>query len=141
MKLILILLIFNFFLIKLIKTQFNNIFEQLFNQGGNSNSHSRSHHHHHEDHHQDNENQNNFQKGSFNQFKKLNEITNCNQYLCPTTLACVSTPFDCPCSNEEDIKCPISDNNSKDSPNHFVCTRAPGCSRIEKSLKLGSSLS
>ncbi|WWD07896.1 hypothetical protein V865_006003 [Kwoniella europaea PYCC6329] len=49
-------------------------------------------------------------------------------YVCPSSLACVPTPADCPCPYPEDIKCVIPDNRERDEGEGppFVCVRSTG---------------
>ncbi|ORX34506.1 hypothetical protein BD324DRAFT_154723 [Kockovaella imperatae] len=54
------------------------------------------------------------------------EQTSCGAgYLCPGSLACVSTPADCPCPYPEDIKCILPDPRERDEGEGppFVCVR------------------
>lgn len=102
------------------KAQFGNIFEQFFNQGG-----EESHHHHHES-----------ITSSSDKIRQFSEKSTCSNYLCPTSFECVSKPTDCPCLDPEDVKCLIHDSLTSE-PISFVCTRSPGCSRVEEALKLG----
>src|ERR1700733_11860907 len=39
----------------------------------------------------------------------------CSQYLCPTTLDCVSRPMDCPCPDVQDIKCLVPDGDGDEA--------------------------
>ncbi|WWC67724.1 uncharacterized protein I206_101636 [Kwoniella pini CBS 10737] len=57
-------------------------------------------------------------------------------YVCPSSLACVPTPADCPCPYPEDIKCVIPDNRERDEGEGppFICVRSTGgqgnCDRV-----------
>ncbi|PLW36980.1 hypothetical protein PCASD_06659 [Puccinia coronata f. sp. avenae] len=109
--------------------QFGNIFEQFFQQDDGDHAHHQGHH--------------KAGKGSADEFRVIRDQAQCGQYLCPS-------PSDCPCPFVEDIKCPVSirpppssssSSSSSSSPkvsNSFVCTRAPGCSVVQKALMFGS---
>ncbi|KAJ4479324.1 hypothetical protein J3R30DRAFT_2746065 [Lentinula aciculospora] len=59
------------------------------------------------------------------------ESVSCSQYLCPT-FECVSTPHDCPCPNQEDVKCIIPDGDDK-TVGTVVCARGPdACLSVER---------
>ncbi|KAF1801544.1 hypothetical protein V8B55DRAFT_1471717 [Mucor lusitanicus] len=48
----------------------------------------------------------------------------CEHYICEDTGACVSTPFECPCRLETDIKCEIGD--------WYTCIRGDqSCSSVQ----------
>ncbi|KAA1065299.1 Long chronological lifespan protein 2 [Puccinia graminis f. sp. tritici] len=113
-------------------SQFGNIFEQFFQQ-----DESDGPHRHHSGHSSG--------QGSSDKFKMVRDQTRCSDYLCPSTLDCVASPSDCPCPFIEDIKCPISipvnpssSATLKKFQDSFICTRAPGCSQVQKALKFGS---
>lgn len=59
-------------------------------------------------------------------------VASCTQYLCPTTLTCVSKPADCPCPSPEDVKCIIPDADA-DEGFTAVCVRGgkEGCAQVE----------
>ncbi|CAH7687805.1 hypothetical protein PPACK8108_LOCUS22650 [Phakopsora pachyrhizi] len=109
-------------------SQFGNIFEQFFQQNGGDQEDHEGHPHNQREQRP---------SGSSSRWKKLVDQTSCSQYLCPSTLDCVPRPVDCPCPNQEDIKCPI--NSPSISFSTFICTRSPGCSRVNEALILGSS--
>lgn len=64
--------------------------------------------------------------------------TECDKYLCPDTLSCVSRPVDCPCPfPDSQLKCVLPDKKN------FVCISAPApgdknprdCSFVNKAYK------
>ncbi|KAG2757464.1 hypothetical protein P692DRAFT_20789799 [Suillus brevipes Sb2] len=60
------------------------------------------------------------------------EALPCSQYLCPSTLACVRRPADCPCPNAEDIKCTIPDAVDTEAAT-VVCVRGvEECAPVER---------
>ncbi|KAF9076940.1 hypothetical protein BDP27DRAFT_1177934, partial [Rhodocollybia butyracea] len=63
------------------------------------------------------------------------ESASCSQYLCPT-LDCVSNPHDCPCPDQEDVKCIIPDAGGQDKDAQVgtvLCARGPdACHTVEK---------
>ncbi|GAA99259.1 uncharacterized protein L969DRAFT_86488 [Mixia osmundae IAM 14324] len=61
--------------------------------------------------------------------QQVDELS-CNDYLCPNTLDCVSSPAACSCPSVEDIKC-------QTGPETFVCTRGSGCDAVQHALKTG----
>ncbi|GAV99101.1 long chronological lifespan protein 2 [Lentinula edodes] len=59
------------------------------------------------------------------------ESVSCSRYLCPT-LDCVATPHDCPCPDQEDVKCIIPDADDK-TVGTVVCARGPdACLSVER---------
>ncbi|KAG0148953.1 hypothetical protein CROQUDRAFT_714287 [Cronartium quercuum f. sp. fusiforme G11] len=116
-------------LVCLTKSQFGNIFEQFFNQGNEDGSHEHHGHQHHQEQ----------ISGGADRWRKMSEQASCSTYLCPSSFECVSRPSECPCLEPEDIKCPIP-GSSADEPESFVCTRKPGCTRVQEALRLGSGL-
>ncbi|KAE9410046.1 hypothetical protein BT96DRAFT_464226 [Gymnopus androsaceus JB14] len=56
----------------------------------------------------------------------------CSQYLCPNTLDCVALPHDCPCPDQEDVKCIIPDADNS-NVGTVVCARGPeACQSVER---------
>ncbi|KAH7911566.1 hypothetical protein BJ138DRAFT_1006350 [Hygrophoropsis aurantiaca] len=100
-------------LIPLVHAQFG-FFEQMF-----------GHPEHHEEHHHQQA------PSGRSQWAAHSEAVSCSLYLCPDTLQCVSRPVECPCPNEEDIKCVIPDAQDK-GDGAVVCTRGDGCAAVER---------
>ncbi|WRT64976.1 uncharacterized protein IL334_001917 [Kwoniella shivajii] len=81
-------------------------------------------------HHQDQQ-----QQGIRREHRGWNEMDNVHcraGYVCPSSLACVPTPADCPCPYPEDIKCVIPDKRERDEGEGppFVCIRSVGAGGI-----------
>lgn len=119
-----------------VRSQFGNFFDHLFHQQDHGNSeHEAGHRGHHPS-------SSSRPGGSFDKFSQLVDLTPCSQYLCPSSLDCVPNPSECPCPFVEDIKCPItvpsSSSSSTKFSDSFICTRAPGCSKVQMALKFGS---
>ncbi|KAG2152439.1 hypothetical protein BD769DRAFT_1342010 [Suillus cothurnatus] len=63
------------------------------------------------------------------------EALPCSQYLCPSTLACVKRPADCPCPNAEDIKCTIPDAVDAEAAT-VVCVRGmEECTPVDRLMR------
>ncbi|QRV87424.1 cytochrome P450 family protein [Ceratobasidium sp. AG-Ba] len=73
-------------------------------------------------HHQQQQQQQQQRQGSM--WSQQADAIPCSQYLCPNTLACVSTPVLCPCPAPEDIKCVIPDAEGGSNDGTVVCVRA-----------------
>ncbi|WWC87089.1 uncharacterized protein L201_001975 [Kwoniella dendrophila CBS 6074] len=109
--------IITLFLLPLTLAQFGGFFQGGFPFGGHG--HGHQHHEHQNDH------------GIRREHKGWNEMdtVHCRAgYVCPSSLACVPTPADCPCPYPEDIKCVIPDNRERDEGEGppFVCVRSSG---------------
>ncbi|KAJ3722521.1 hypothetical protein EV361DRAFT_803135 [Lentinula raphanica] len=69
--------------------------------------------------------------GSHSQWASSVDSVSCSQYLCPT-FDCVATPHDCPCPDQEDVKCIIPDADDK-RVGTVICTRGPeACLAVEQ---------
>lgn len=104
-------------LLHTVSAQFFN-FDQMFGGGG----------HHQQQHHQ----QQQHRPSGESLWAAQADHTSCTQYLCPTTLTCVSKPADCPCPSPEDVKCIIPDADA-DEGFTAVCVRGgkEGCAQVE----------
>ncbi|KAF5358972.1 hypothetical protein D9758_004783 [Tetrapyrgos nigripes] len=79
----------------------------------------------------------NHASGGASQWAAHIDSVQCSQYLCPTTLDCVTRPTQCPCPETEDIKCVIPDSEESESGT-VVCVRGPEeCEQVERLVKLG----
>ncbi|KAG2369654.1 hypothetical protein BDR07DRAFT_1266703 [Suillus spraguei] len=73
------------------------------------------------------------------QWTAHSEALSCSQYLCPSTLACVKRPTDCPCPNAEDIKCTIPDAVDREAAT-VVCVRGvEECTPVKRLMSLYST--
>ncbi|KAF8309142.1 hypothetical protein DL93DRAFT_1785219 [Clavulina sp. PMI_390] len=65
------------------------------------------------------------------------DAVDCSEYLCPSTLVCVSKPTDCPCPHPQDVKCVIQDEQSKKtSAGTVMCiSGASGCDVLDRFSK------
>ncbi|QRW01565.1 cytochrome P450 family protein [Ceratobasidium sp. AG-Ba] len=79
-------------------------------------------------HHQQQQQQQQQRQGSM--WSQQADAIPCSQYLCPNTLACVSTPVLCPCPAPEDIKCVIPDAEGGSNDGTVVCVRGTDGSAI-----------
>jgi hypothetical protein len=75
------------------------------------------------------------------QWQLLNPIlgldisVSCSQYLCPTTLDCVTKPAQCPCPDVQDIKCIIPDAQDNEAAT-VVCVRGQHeCKEVERLMR------
>ncbi|KAJ3799217.1 hypothetical protein GGU11DRAFT_679940 [Lentinula aff. detonsa] len=69
--------------------------------------------------------------GSHSQWAANIDSVSCSQYLCPT-FDCVATPHDCPCPDQEDVKCIIPDADEK-NVGTVICARGPDvCLSVER---------
>ncbi|KAF8897742.1 hypothetical protein BD779DRAFT_1492282 [Infundibulicybe gibba] len=67
------------------------------------------------------------------------DSVSCSQYLCPITLDCVPLPVDCPCPDEQDIKCAIPDIEGDVDEATVVCVRGQEeCAQVEWLMHRGT---
>ncbi len=59
-------------------------------------------------------------------------IVPCGQYLCPSTLTCVSNPAQCPCPDPQDIRCTIPDADGGEDATVLCVRGVHGCEEVER---------
>ncbi|WVR04466.1 hypothetical protein IAU60_001469 [Kwoniella sp. DSM 27419] len=111
---------------QLVSAQFG-FFQQGFPFGG-----------HHGHHHAQQQEQNGQGGRAHRGYGAYDEVHCRVGYVCPSSLACVPTPADCPCPHPEDIKCVIPDERDRDEGEGppFICTRGDtGCDEVVRFAK------
>jgi len=73
--------------------------------------------------------------GSASQWAAQADQISCSTYLCPDTLACVTSPSECPCPSVEDERCLIPDALNRDAATVLCVRGGRGCADVERLMK------